>query len=107
MMSRITFALTLAWMFGLGVAPSGQCADRPNIVLIMADDIGIGGFSCYGSDKYKTPQIDALAESGMRFEDCFSMALCGPSRACLLTGRYGFRTGMVSNGTGRLVSPDK
>lgn len=81
--------------------------NRPNIILILSDDIGIGGFSAYGSDKHKTPNIDALAKDGARFEHCFSMPLCGPSRACLLTGRYAFRTGMVSNGTGKKVSPDK
>jgi arylsulfatase A len=85
---------------------AGQ-AERPNLILIMSDDIGIGGFSCCGSDKYRTPQIDALARSGIRFESCYAMPLCGPSRACLLTGRYGFRTGMLGNGSGRNVSPDR
>ncbi len=101
--------LTLGSILGLCaclVSPT-QAAERPNIILIMSDDIGIGGFSCCGSDKYKTPNIDALAQSGTRFEHCYSMALCGPSRACLLTGRYAFRTGMVSNSTGKKVSPDK
>jgi arylsulfatase A len=89
------------------MVPEGGAAERPNVILIMSDDIGIGGFSCYGSDKYKTPHLDALAQNGVRYEHCFSMALCGPSRACLLTGRYAFRTGMTSNGTGNKVSPDK
>src|SRR5262249_14331465 len=80
---------------------------RPNLILIMSDDIGIGGFSCYGGYKPKTPPLDALARDGLRFEHCFSMALCGPSRACLLTGRYAFRTGMVDNNTGKRVTPDR
>jgi arylsulfatase A len=91
----------------LGSGTVAAAEQRPNIVLIMVDDIGIGGFSCYGSDKYQTPQIDALAQSGVRFEHCFSMALCGPSRACLLTGRYAFRTGMTGNNTGKKVTPDR
>jgi arylsulfatase A-like enzyme len=106
-MRHITFIILSVLASVLGMAPVARCAERPNIILIMSDDIGIGGFSCYGSDNFKTPHLDALATGGVRFEHCFSMALCGPSRACLLTGRYAFRTGMVSNGTGKLVSPEK
>jgi arylsulfatase A len=106
-MTHRTFAIGIILALVFGIAPLAHGAERPNIILIMSDDIGIGGFSCYGSDRFKTPHIDALAKGGMRFEHCFSMALCGPSRACLLSGRYGFRTGMVSNGTGKLVRPDK
>jgi arylsulfatase A-like enzyme len=102
-----TFAIAAVLAAVLATASASPAAERPNIILIMSDDIGIGGFSCYGSDRFKTPHIDALAKGGMRFEHCFSMALCGPSRACLLSGRYAFRTGMVSNNTGKLVTPDK
>lgn len=72
---------------------------RPNIVFILADDIGIDGIGCYGSDRCKelTPNIDQLAGSGLRFERCFATPLCGPSRCLLMTGRYGFRTGGMSN----------
>ncbi len=93
----------------LAAVPARACEtrDRPNIILILADDLGIGGFGCYGSDRYKTPNVDALARGGIRFESCYSMPLCGPSRACLLTGRYAFRTGMVHNSTGRKVSPER
>ncbi len=104
-MKRPLFLVGLFALFS-GTASADE-AQRPNIILIMSDDIGIGGFSCYGSDKYRTPRIDALAQGGVRFEHCFSMALCGPSRACLLTGRYPFRTGMVNNNTGKRVSPDR
>jgi arylsulfatase A len=98
--------LAIATVTALAVGPA-SAADRPNIVLIFADDIGIGGFGCYGSDDYKSPHLDALAQGGLRFESCYSMGLCGPSRACLLTGRYAFRTGMVYNNTGRKVTPDR
>jgi arylsulfatase A len=81
-------------------------APRPNIVLILSDDLGIGGFSCYGGDGVKTPRVDELARTGMRFEHCFSMPLCGPTRACLMTGRYAFRTGMTTNNTGAVVRPE-
>jgi arylsulfatase A len=76
-------------------------AERPNILFIFADDCGIDSFGCYGSDRAKslTPNIDALANSGARFERCYSTPLCGPSRCLLMTGRYGFRTGGLTNQT--------
>jgi arylsulfatase A len=60
---------------------------RPNIVLIMADDVGIEGFSCYGSQSYKTPHVDALAAAGVRFANCHAQPLCTPTRMKLMTGR--------------------
>ena len=60
--------------------------ERPNIVLIMADDIGYECFGCYGSRQYQTPQIDRLAARGMRFTHCYSQPLCTPSRVKLMTG---------------------
>jgi|TARA_B100000959_G_scaffold256926_1_gene290560 arylsulfatase A len=64
---------------------------RPNIVLILADDVGCEPIGAYGGERWKTPHIDALAEGGMRFDYCFSMPVCHPTRVCLLTGRYPFR----------------
>ena len=52
--------------------------------------------SCYGSDNNKTPIIDELAKTGLRFTNSYTAPLCGPSRAMILTGRYGFRTGAVN-----------
>jgi arylsulfatase A len=66
---------------------------RPNIVLILADDLGIGNVGCYGSDHYKTPHLDQLAATGTRFTRAFTASLCGPSRAMIQTGRYAFRNG--------------
>ena len=70
-------------------------ARKPNIVFFLADDYGINGVGCYGSDRFKgkTPNIDGLAAAGVRFEQCYSMPTCNPSRCCLMTGRYEFRTG--------------
>ncbi len=70
---------------------------KPNIIFILADDLGIDGVSCYGADKRKTPNIDKLAASGTRFQTCYAAPLCGPSRCLLMTGRYAFRTGGISN----------
>lgn len=66
-------------------------AERPNIVLIMADDMGYECLSCNGSLDYKTPQLDALAQKGLRFEHCYSLPICTPSRVKLMTGQYSFR----------------
>lgn len=65
----------------------------PNVVLIMADDLGVECLGCYGGTSYETPNLDALAESGTRFTHCYSTPKCVPSRINILTGRYGFRTG--------------
>lgn len=69
---------------------------KPNIIYILADDLGIGDVSAYGSDSNHTPVIDQLANSGMRFNHAYTAPLCGPSRALILTGRYAFRTGAVN-----------
>ena len=64
----------------------GDSNQRPNIVLIMADDIGYECFGCYGSKQYQTPNIDRIAETGIRFTHCYSQPLCTPSRTKLMTG---------------------
>ena len=85
---------------------ASQPTNKPNIIFILADDYGITGASSYGGI-YKTEHLDALAQGGIRFEYCFSMPLCAPTRAACMMGRYGFRTGVVDNGTGGKASPDK
>jgi len=80
-----------------GKADAGSKAadERPNIIVIMADDLGYGDVGCYGSRKIKTPNIDALARGGMKFTDYHSNgAVCSPTRAALLTGRYQQRCGI-------------
>jgi len=99
-------------LFTLAAAISGSGAaaaepPRPNIIFILADDLGIPGVSCCGGDQYQTPRLDALARSGMRFEYCFAAPLCGPSRALCMFGRYAFRTGVLDNGCGDRAKPDK
>ena len=69
--------------------------DLPNFIIIMVDDMGYAGLSSYGNPHYETPEIDRLAEEGMRFTDFHSSApVCSPTRAGLLTGRYQQRTGV-------------
>lgn len=67
--------------------------ERPNILLIMLDDVGREALGCYGGESYPTPNIDKLAAEGMRFEHVYSAPVCHPSRVCLLTGQYPFRLG--------------
>lgn len=70
-----------------------EAKQSPNIVIIMADDLGYGDLSCYGATKIHTPHTDRLAENGARFTDAHSSSsLCSPSRYSLMTGRYSWRT---------------
>lgn len=78
---------------------------QPNIIFILADDLGIANVGCYGADHFKTPHIDALARGGIRFTHAYVSPLCGPSRALVLTGRYAFRTGAVNQDRTRLIKP--
>ncbi len=63
--------------------------DRPNIIFILADDLGYGDLGCYGQDKILTPNIDRMAEEGVRFTDCYAgSTVCAPSRCALMTGLH-------------------
>lgn len=67
-------------------------ADRPNVVVILADDVGYGDLSCYGATKVQTPNIDRIARDGIRFADAHSPStVCTPTRYSLMTGEYAFR----------------
>ena len=90
------------WLTAGEPAPA---ATRPNIIFILSDDVGLGDIGCCGSSAFATPQIDALARTGTRFEYCYSTPLCGPSRCEALTGRYPFRTGLISNHSADAISP--
>ena len=71
-----------------------QNLDRPNVILIMADDLGKYEVSAYGAEDIETPHIDAIGEGGIRFQDAYVTApICAPSRASILTGRYQQRYG--------------
>ena len=79
-------------LVGLAACCHAAAADeRPNIVVIMADDIGFENLSCYGSKACQTPHIDALAASGIRFQHAHSQPLCTPSRVQIMTGIYNNR----------------
>lgn len=101
MKSFLWLCALLSTAFGASAEP----AARPNIIFVLADDLGIGNVSCYGADNFKTPHLDELARSGLRFEHCYSAPLCGPARALLMTGRYAYHTGMTGNNSGPLLKP--
>uniref|UniRef100_A0A8C3W7Y3 Arylsulfatase F n=1 Tax=Catagonus wagneri TaxID=51154 RepID=A0A8C3W7Y3_9CETA len=91
--------LCLAWVcLHLDTCRSqGVNAEKPNIVLIIADDLGIGDLGCYGNDTLRTPHVDRLAREGVQLTQHISAAsMCTPSRSALLTGRYPIRSGAIS-----------
>ena len=74
---------------------------KPNIIYIMADDLGYGHLGCYGQKLIQTPNIDKLAEEGMRFTNAYSgCALCAPARSTLMTGTHSGHTSVRGNGGG-------
>ncbi len=101
---KLLLLTTLAAALGALPLTAAEPAAKPNIIFILADDLGIGSVGCYGSDRYKTPSLDKLAATGTRYTQAFTAALCGPSRALLMTGRYAFRNGS-SNQDACMVMP--
>lgn len=76
-----------------------NAATKPNIVFILADDLGYTDLACYGSKYYETPNLDRLAQQGMRFTDGYTCGPnCQPTRAALMSGQYGPRTGVYTVG---------
>lgn len=101
-------AFTALLLAPLGVLPAADAPkpeDKPNIILVLSDDVGLSRIGCYGGEPFRTPHLDRLAATGLRFERCYSMPLCGPSRAVLLTGKYPFRTGATDNSRKSEVNP--
>src|SRR5687768_7350606 len=92
-MNRRSFIGTVAGAAAAVQAP----AKKPNIVVIMADDMGFSDIGCYGSE-IETPHIDSIARKGVRFTHMYNTARCCPTRASLLTGLYSHQAGM-----GRMV----
>lgn len=78
-------------LLAVSITFSGLAGEKPNILFIMADDLGIEGLSCYGSDSYHTPNLDRLAADGMRFTHAYSQPLCTPTRVQIMTGKYNHR----------------
>ena len=90
---------------------SGSTSAQPNVLILLADDLGVDALGIYGegSGTAPTPNLDALAASGLLFRNAYSNPICSPTRALLMTGRYGFRTGVQyltpEEGGGAVLSP--
>jgi arylsulfatase A-like enzyme len=79
--------------------------DRPNIIFIMADDLGYGDLGCYGQKLVKTPRVDRMAQEGLMFTQCYAGAVvCAPSRSVLMTGQHTGHT-RVRNNKGQNTPP--
>ena len=95
---QLRFVLALLSLLSLAIADAADKQTKPNIVIILADDLGYGDLSCFGQTRWKTPNIDRMAAEGTKLTDFYSAcAVCAPSRAALLTGRYQFRSGVTKN----------
>src|SRR6187551_450833 len=99
---------------GIAVAisfPKHSCAAEtkpPNIIFILADDLGWRDLGCYGSSFYETPNLDRLAREGMRFTDAYAACnVCSPTRASILTGKYPARLKLTDWLPGRKDQPSQ
>jgi hypothetical protein len=95
MVSPVTLLTALLLVPPMTLHAAGAPADKPNIILILADDLGWSDLGCYGADLHETPYLDRLAQEGVRFTDAYAMSVCTPSRAALLTGKHAARLRMT------------
>ena len=101
--------ISLAISFLAALSISAQ--QKPNVIFILTDDLGYGDLSCYGATKLYTPNLDNLAEQGIRFTNAHSTsATCTPSRYAIMTGQYPWRksgTGILPGDAALIVPTDK
>jgi arylsulfatase A-like enzyme len=96
---RVLTALIVAATAATAAPAEGAGPRRPNVVFILADDLGYTNLTCYGSRYYETPNIDRMAAQGVRFTDGYACGPnCQPTRAALISGQYGPRTGVYTVG---------
>ena len=109
-LSRRDFLRTLAG--AAAAAPLAGCAlgrqdasgaRAPNVLLVMTDDQGWGDLGCHGNEKIRTPNLDRLAAASVEMTRFYVQPVCAPTRACLMTGRYNYRTGVVDTYLGRAM----
>lgn len=94
----VSFAASVVSPLLLAAQSPAHAAPPPNVVVILADDLGFGDLGCYGHPKFKTPRIDQMAAEGARLTQFNCPApFCAPTRSSLMTGRYPFRCGMTQN----------
>ena len=92
------------WLISGGSVPAADTA-RPNVVLILADDLGWSDLGCYGADLHETPHLDRFARDGMRFTQAYAMSVCSPTRAALMTGKHAARVHITIWSEGSLKGP--
>lgn len=91
-MNHKTFVLAGLGSFSLLSALGQTAQSQPNVIFLVADDLGYGDLSCYGATRVETPNVDGLAQHGVRFTDAHAVASTStPSRYSMLTGEYCFR----------------
>ena len=94
-------APTFAWILTLLLmlaAGAGAASSKPNVIFVLTDDFGWGDIGPYGGKFVPTPNLDRIANEGMRFANCFcTNSLCGPSRAVILTGKHSHLNGFIDN----------
>lgn len=88
------FLLTLIMPLFSVALPQKRATEKPNVIFILADDMGYNDIACYGQTKIKTPNIDKMAEQGLRFTSFYVSPICTPTRASLMTGCYPYRVGL-------------
>ncbi|RXK46527.1 sulfatase family protein [Aquirufa rosea] len=107
---RNSFCFLIALLWAIPCLAQ-KTADRPNVIFIYVDDLGYGDLSCYGATKIKTPHLDKLANSGIRFTNAHATsATCTPSRYALMTGQYPWRksgTGILPGDAALIIPTDK
>jgi arylsulfatase A-like enzyme len=110
-LARVLLLVVAGSLMCGGVLSSVSAQQRPNIVLIYADDVGYGDFSSYGATSVKTPNVDRLAKQGLRFTSGYaSSGTCTPSRYSMLTGQYAFRkqgTGVLPGDAALIIEPGR
>src|SRR5688572_7541707 len=103
----LTGAVSFALAGALAKCAVGAEGRKPNVIFIMADDLGYGHLGCYGQKHIRTPHIDRLAAEGMRFTQCYAgSAVCAPSRSVLMTGLHAGHTPIRANGGGQALLPE-
>jgi len=102
--TSVILRLGIAWSIFLAFSFVTAKERPPNIILILADDLGYGDLSCFGQKTLKTPRLDKMASEGMRLTQFYAgCTVCAPSRSVLLTGRHMGRTAVRGNSTHPIV----